>query len=252
MQNRYDAQRLLNRMHYWNSANFAGLVDAASHFDRIPGCEGLGEYCRLRERGLRKAAFGALREWLDSTADWSIERRREVCLIVLETHARLPKLHTLLSHPLSERFVMPVLEDWHRETGELAPTRWLGLLDYRIDLLQDVLRRAPKDLPVRRKLINMALGQVEHQTHHLRESLFLGELADANDALVQANRLIHDAPEPDGLEDLVQEAEHHGRVLADWEEYERAPKDDFPTWCSSRGRNYRWPRIYYYTPRGAS
>lgn len=95
-------------MYYWNKDNFEGLLAVANVLDDIPQLRPLANYCRLRERGLRRQALSVLRDFLSTAAAWKTDDARESVVSILELHARAPDAHTFMTQPLSDELVFPV------------------------------------------------------------------------------------------------------------------------------------------------
>jgi len=236
-------------VYYWNKDNFDGLVAIANALDDIPQLQLLANYCRLRERGLRKQALQVLRDFLSVAAEWTNDNSREVVVFVLEVHARVPDAHTFMTEPLWNEFVFPVLDDWHSTSpAAIVPLRWLGLLRRDTNLLERTLSALPNDIPVRRELVNSALSEANCATHHLDESLFLGKVSAAKVQLAQARMWLDSAFPPEPFNDLREELGRLHQMVVDWETYQDAPHGTFPDWCNANGRKYQWPaKVYYNT-----
>jgi hypothetical protein len=162
-------------------------------------------------------------------------------------NARTPAAHQFVSQPLRTRFILPVLDAWLAEKPEnQIALRWLGLLRADTALLAKALALLPTDAPVRRRLVDEFLGIVDFATHHLYESIFLGDLPFIWDALTKAREVLQAAPDASCFPDLKQEIEDFENLLRDWEEYQRTRQGSFPEWCAAQGRSYPWQRSYYY------
>lgn len=234
-------------MHYWNKANFEGLLQLAESLNSDERLSSLAEYCRCRERGLRQEAFAALEEFLGTAGQWQSSDARHICQTVLELHARTPAAHQFLTHPLRTRFVLPVLEGWVAEEPDCQTAlRWLGILRRDLASLQRALALSPEDVPVRRLLADWHLSYVDHATHHLGESQLLDSLEATRESLAQARAILDDAPDSTPLTDLVAEIVEFESMLDDWESYCKTPEGTFPEWCAARNRGYSWPTIVYY------
>jgi hypothetical protein len=148
-------------------------------------------------------------------------RQQELALLVLEAARHFPDTHQFLAHSLKSRFVVPVLEEWRAADPDTsAPLRELALLTGRRDLLEEALRLDPADDQPRAALVVKLLDFVDHATHHLVESSFIGGETEAVAA----------------LRDL----------LEDWLAYREAPRGTFPELCASHGRTHQWSTIVYY------
>jgi hypothetical protein len=234
-------------MHYWNKDNFEGLAELARDLKTHDGCNQLAEYCRLRHTGLRREAFAALERFLAEAKAWEPATARATANAILELRARMPQAHQFLTQPLLERFLLPTLRAWvDSEPASMIPVRWLGILNRDASLLSRVLAASPDDTPIRRILIELELSQVDYATHHLVESIFLGDLEATRVALARATALVEASSQADAVADLNREIKHYESLISDWLAYSIAPEGTFPEWCVARGRAYRWPTIVYY------
>ena len=89
---------------------------------------------------------------------------------------------------------------------------------------------------------------MEYATHHLDEGFFIGEPAEARDALERVARLIAEAPDARPFERPADEAAQLQALLDDWQAYSARPEGSFADWCADRQRPYAWAKKYYYTP----
>lgn len=234
-------------MFYWNKDNFEGLLELARELESTPDLAWLAEYCVLREKGLRSDSLTRLNDFLDTAALWDIDLARRNVLTILQVHARTPEAHQFLTHPLLRRLIYPTLERWITdEPSAIEPLRWLGLLRSDPDALRRALSLAPGDIPLRRRLINLALADAEYATHHLSESILLSTVEDTRAAIAAAKHWIASAPDIEPFADLSAEADDYEKAIDDWVAYRQSPVGTFPQWCDARGRTYSWPTIVYY------
>lgn len=232
---------------YWNQPNFEGLLTLAMHFDTQPGLQALAQYCRMREKGLRREAFSALEQFLAATLSFDTATRRTAAVDIFEADARSHEAHQFLSQPLLSRFLLPTLQAWvDEQPSAQVPLRWLGLQLNEHELLVKALALCPADSPVRMRLINHSLSSVDHATHHLDESHFIGNVEYAHAELARAQALISSAAEPERLQHLQTELLEYQNLIADWIAYSKAPRGTFPQWCAEQGRTYHYPAKFYY------
>src|SRR5262245_48769847 len=152
-------------MHYWNENNFKGLAQLAEELEEDPRLSSLAEYCRQRERGLRRKAFEALDSFIGAAATWETADLRDICQRVLQLHALTPEAHQFITQPLLTRFIFPVLDTWvGDEPNSQAALRWLGILRGDANLLRKALQLSPDDVPVRRHLAGRFLSDVDYAT----------------------------------------------------------------------------------------
>lgn len=232
---------------YWNQPNFEGLLTLAAHFEAQPGLQALAQYCRMREKGLRREAFSALEQFLASVSSFDTATQRALAVDIFEANARTHEAHHLLNQPLMSRFLLPTLQAWvDEQPNAQVPLRWLGLQRNEHELLLRALALNPADTPVRMRLIDHHLSSADHATHHLDESHFIGEVQYALDELARAQALIIGATEPERLQDRHTELLAYQDLIADWIAYSKAPSGSFPQWCADQGRTYTYPAKYYY------
>lgn len=234
-------------LYYWNQDNFEGLDHLASALRSEPLLEPLARYCELRARGLRRKAFSALEEFLDTVRRQEIESQRAIALKVLGAHWCTPAVHQFLAHPLQHRFIEPVLLGWHKHDPlHPRPLAELALLRRDLELLERALQMNPADDRVRAAIVESLLRQVEFATHHLVEGEFIGSIVRTAAALDTAERVARDGNDPSRFEALVREVEDYRQLLDDWSEYSANPVGSFPAWCHARDRRREWPSIVYY------
>lgn len=234
-------------MYYWNKENFEGLLDLARELGETPALAGLARYCVLREQGLRKQALRRLSEFLVQASTWALESARRHVLRILAADARTREVHQFMTHPLLTELIYPVLERWRLEQPTaIEPLRWLGLLRLDASALEEALELDPSDVPVRGRLINMALRDADYSTHHLSESILLLTVEETRASIAAARALIASAPDARAFDYLAAEADEYASLVHDWEAYIQARAGTFPEWCAQRGRRYAWPTIIYY------
>jgi hypothetical protein len=234
-------------MHYWNKDNFEGLLQIAQQLEANEHLKQLAAYCRFRELGIRRDAFRALDLFLEESHSFDSATARLAATQILEINALTQGVHHFLAQPLVKRFLLPTLQAWMQEDASTnIPVRWLGMLNHDRELLARALSMCPDDVPVRRRLIDFALGDVDHATHHLDESFFIGSVEYATSALELARALIADAPAPATFAPYSSDVQHLSCLIEDWRAYSESPVGSFPEWCATRGRNYNYPvKVYY-------
>ena len=234
-------------MYYWNRENFEGLLELSRELDAHPDRAPLANYCRLRDKGLRRDAFSALEQFLEAARSFDSATARAATVEILETNARASRTHQFLTQPLVARFLKPTLQAWmDDEPTASTPVRWLGILSRDNRLLCKALSVCPEDIPVRRMLVDSALSFADYATHHLDESRFLGNVDEVMEALAHARTLVAGAPEAESFMHRMSEVNHFDAQVADWIAYSKDPAGSFPEWCATQGRKYSYPiKIYY-------
>ena len=227
--------------YYWNQSNFEGLTSLAAALRADSRLEHLAAYCELREKGLRRESFAQLDAFLNEAASWDVPVQRLLAVRVLETHWNAPQVHQFFTDPLRTRFVERVLEEWRAaDANDPIPARYLALLRGDRALLDEALRLNPKDADVRAAIARMLLSFVDHATHHLVEGRFLGDENEASSALTEAASILAGVEDSSSIRGLTENLAALTLLLADWNEYRRAPEGTFPEWCRARNRNHRW------------
>lgn len=234
-------------MHYWNRDNFEGLLELSRELRQNLELTDLAEYCTLREKGLRKQALRHLDGFLNMAASWDTESARRLVITILLADARTPKAHQFITYPLLTRLIYPTLEQWKADhQSAIEPLRWLGLLRSDIEDLKAALALDPADVPVRRRLINLALDGADYATHHLSESVLLLTVEETRRSIITAREWISSAPDRGPFADLSAEADVYEQMIDDWVAYGQSPLGTFPEWCERQGHRYSWPAIVYY------
>lgn len=231
-------------MRYWNDENFIGLrfVSEESPFSRF------GEYCRLREKGLRREALRELDGLIAEADGWSVAERREFVDWLMTTRERYPEVHHLVPQPLYTAVVVPTLEQWVGDAPDVVtPRRWLGVLRSDAALLQDALRLDAEDDVARQHLIRHWIRAVDYATHHLVEGQFIGDVDEAAAMLEAAKREAAQFIDSGLREQFSKSIESLGSLIGDWQQYRGTNQSvPFREWCESRGHDHGWWSIFYY------
>lgn len=233
-------------MYYWNRGNFEGLSALSQQLDAHPNLAPLANYCRFRNKGLRRDALTALEHFLAKSRTFDSASARSAAVEILELNARTPKAHQFLTQPLKIRFLIPTLQAWiDGEPAASTPVRWLGILTRGAGLLEKALFMSPEDIPVRKLLIELDIAQADYATHHLDETLFVGSVAEVFAALAHARHLLDNAPQAEPFSHLASEVQEFDAQLADWIVFSKNPVGTFPEWCAAQGRTYAYCAKYY-------
>lgn len=207
-------------MHYWNKANFESLSRLAELLLREPVLSHLGRYAQLRERGLKEAAKGEIQAFLLEAASGPVELQRQWAARILELRSEFPGAHQWPGSQVLRQFIAPVLQAWDSVEGR----RYQALLHPDVVLLEAALRE--EDHPrLRQALVAQYLQSLEYASHHLSESRWIGDFAEARRDLDRLHVL---APELEAGRKLEQ-------LLQDWQEFTRLkPSQSFPEWCQEK------------------
>lgn len=236
-------------MYYWNQDNFDGLKRIGEVYAQREGFGDFSRYCLLREQGLKKLALKALDAFLLTTRNLALAQQRAVVCEIAQLAFANRNTHQLLSHALTT-FLRQTLRAWCDEGPTLAePYRWLGKLTGESEWLLAALAHDPQDQVALRQLALDELDAVSFMTHHLYESVFLGDEARAAIKLDRASALavqIESEKTRRYLEDEVRELRE---LLAAWDAYRQGDRQvDFVQWCEAQGHAFGFSQAYYYTP----
>lgn len=234
-------------MHYWNQDNFQSLTAIAEDYADTPGYEGFAAYCQLRERGLKKPALQALAGFIAVCRQAPPEVQRERACELAALHYHTPAAHQLLAQPLRV-YLGQTLEAWCQEAPPSpVPYRWAAVISGKTAYFHQALEQDPCDAIALYQLATSHLGQVDYQTHHLGESFFIGEEADAETALARAGELIARLPAEQRPKWLEEEQRHCRALLDAWARYRSADTAaSFPEWCEAQGLAFGFSQAFYY------
>ena len=233
-------------MWYWNKTNFEGLLAVAESISTEPRWSLFADYCTLREQGLRKQALASLDQLIGQAKEWSTFERRRFVNWIYETHLTRPRVHQLITNPLSQRLLIPVLEEWrHSDTTDATPRRWMGFATGDYAHFSEALTLNPQDDISRYRLVCGNLEDVDFQCHHLPE-YFIGEPNDAVRLLEEARILSVGFCDPKISPLLLDEFATLNGKVNDWIAFQKTGVDSFSDWCKENGRTYKWLKAYYY------
>lgn len=231
---------------YWNRDNFESLVWLADRLCEVPELVRLADYCRLREKGLRKQALAALRKFLTEAALLAEEKRLALSLHLLELRHAAPGAHQFLAQPLIDELILPSLRQAAQPGNEAF--RQLALFLGEQDDLRTALRHDPADERVRKRLADLLLGYADYAMHHLDESCFIGSEEYCRSVLDEAANLLDPKiADPEVFHYLIADHAELSAMFTDWREYKAQDQAvPFPEWCAGRGRDYGWSQKFYY------
>ena len=234
-------------MYYWNQQNFEGLKSIGDKYVSIQGYEAFGRYCLLKEKGLKKQAVAAVKEFVASAKEKSIESQRKIVSEIASLGFWNDEVHQLIAHPLKV-YLQEVLSSWAvEEKTDATPHRWLGYISGDLSAYENALAIDPEDEICITRLAQAHLKDVDYQTHHLSESLLIGELSDAKHSLREAEILIESLKTDKIKSSMQKELAYFNRMLDSWEEYSNLEaKVSFPEWCAIKGEKFNFWSIVYY------
>lgn len=211
------------------------------------GYELFGKYCLQKEQGLKKLAVSSIKEFVADVKKRPIKEQRVIAAELSSLGFWHGEAHQLLAHPVVE-FLKEALEHWAAdEPNNPTPYKWLGYVAGDISAYERALALDPEDEICVSRIALSHLSDIDYQTHHLSESLFLGDLNDATSALEKAKYLIATLSSQDSKLEMQKELEYFNDLLACWEEYSSLKIEvSFPHWCTSKGKKFNFWSVMYY------
>lgn len=234
-------------MHYWNKNNFEGLESVGEKYSSIEGYELFGVYCLQKGKGLKKQAVASIKEFVSNMKAESVEKQRAISEELSELAFHNREIHQLLAYPLLV-YLEVVLEQWQSDDPRNpTPLKWLGYIDGDVSYYERALKLDPRDEVCISRIAQAHLNDVDHQTHHLSESQFLGDFNEAKNALLSARSLIERLSTECISTDMQSELDYYDNLLSCWQEYSSLDIDEpFPKWCASKGKKFNFWSIVYY------
>jgi hypothetical protein len=207
-----------------------------------------------------------LGRFVNSATQWPFKQRREFVNWLCEHLANYEQsdAYGLSPHPLATQLVVPTLEEWIAiDRTDSTPCRWAGMFFSKVAYgvlraglapatfqaighLRDAITRNPRDEAARIRLIELVIGDVEFNCHHLPAS-YLGSPERDLEQLAEARSLLGNVADASARTRIVAEIDHVSHLVQDWLTFCGTGETDFDRWCRSHGREYRWVRTYYYT-----
>jgi len=234
-------------MHYWNKENFEGLKSIGEKFSSIEGYELFGKYCLKKESGFKKLANVAVEEFVVIANTKPLNKQREIAVELSALGFWNGNIHQLLTYPLVT-YLTGVLKQWTSdEPHNPAPYKWLGYLVRDISYYEKALQLDPNDDICISQVAQAYISDLDYQTHHLSESLFLGDLDDAKKSLALAQAFVTRLTIEAARVTLNDELVYLANLLRCWEEYLALfEKTSFPDWCATNGHKFNFCSIVYY------
>jgi tetratricopeptide (TPR) repeat protein len=234
-------------MFYWNRDNFEGLKSVGEKYSSIDGYELFGKYCLQKEQGLKKLAIVSIKEFVADAKKRSLYEQRKLAEELSTLGFWNGEIHQLLPHPLVE-FLKVVLQHWVADEPENPiPYKWLGFVAGDISYYERALEFDPKDEICITRVAQAHLNDVDYQTHHLSESLFIGKYGDAIASFGQAQSLVDSLSSKDTKAKMQSELDYYNRLLSSWCEFSKLEiNETFPNWCASKGEEFNFWSIVYY------
>ncbi len=235
------------KMYYWNQTNFEGLASIHESYRLREEYVLFADYCQQKEQGLKKQANASMNAFVEASRKRPLETQRAIAEELLSLDFYHGEIHQLMPYPLRMYF-KSLLLDWIEDAPKNAiPYRWLGYLTQDVSYYEQALERDPTDEVSLGRLVLAYLNCVDYQTHHLSESLFLGDFDDARATLQSARLLLERMQSSKVTAALQAEWDYYNRLLTSWQRYLDAGREGaFPEWCKASHEIFNFYSIVYY------
>ncbi|MCL1121281.1 hypothetical protein N7V09_14900 [Shewanella seohaensis] len=234
-------------MNYWNSDNFEGLKAIGTQYSALKGYELFGQYCLQKEQGLKKQAIATVNQFVSHCKSLSLAEQRHIAEELSSLGFGHSETHQLLAYPLIV-LLKGVLTQWTLdEPNNPIPHKWLGFIAGDTDSYERALALEPSDEICLTQVALSHLNSVDFQTHHLSESVLLGDISRAKDSLASAQALITRLQTIERKSRLQNRHDYYLSMVNCWEEYSTLAGDEpFPDWCAAKGEQFDFWSIVYY------
>ena len=237
----------MKSMDYWNLENFNGLKDIANRYSADAAFVDFAQYCSLKEQGLKKPALNAINRFIALTSTLPLPEQRDMVLHLSHLAWRHRHVHQLIAYPLHQ-YLSQMLSDWVATAPTQAePYRWLGYFSQNPEWFSKALQYDATDQISLQQLIGEALAAVDHQTHHLFESRFIGDVAQAQQSLAQAAQYITRLTSVTQQQQLSGQCAYYQRLISCWLQYQQTDQPlPFSQWCVEQGESFSFEQAFYY------
>jgi hypothetical protein len=197
------------------------------------------EYCRLREKGLRKQAFEKMSAFLKEFREFSFERKKNFADFIFRLADSVPDAdYGPLPTPLSAE-LKPVLLEWtEHESRDSNPFRWMGRYGGDFSYLDKALEIDPTDDKARIIIIGHFLDIIWHSTHHLPH-YYIGDPRKTLKNAARARAHIEKLTDKESQELWRQELDSSLRLVLSYVDWRKSESDlDFKTWGEKNIRDF--------------
>lgn len=205
-------------MWYWRQKNYEGLLDIANAVEGNANLFLYAEYCRLRERGLRRDAFLVLNEFIELANTWDLEMRYRFVDDLYHLCEQNPEVYDLMPHPINRNLLEPTLQDWVKENpNDPSVYRWLsGVENWRKSIALDETEQIS-----RVRLVKHLIYNAYFSTHHLPEG-YIGNPAEDLMGLNEASALVTNVENTALVEIFRTEIKDYRELIHSYQEYRKS------------------------------
>ncbi len=224
----------------------AACLAVAAEAEAKPAWADYAAYCRLREQGLRKQAFGHLSSFISRASSWEFESKKEFVLwLCSEMDSIKDADYGPYPAPLRNQLFAPFFKRWleqdpRNDEAHAMKARYLG--DHKS--YQDAIALNPSNQRARQALASDCIYDLWYATHHLPD-YFIGDEQEVKRIALAARDHIGCVEDLKQRESLLKELAEEEQLLDDWITFKKERAEDFDLWCRRKGRRYAWVKAYY-------
>ncbi|WP_309244910.1 hypothetical protein [Bacillus sp. WMMC1349] len=208
-------------------------------------------FCLLKEKGLRKESFKSLNSFIEEVNKWNTEEQQQFGSWLFGLFEISENIHHVLVHPLEEKILKPLLDDWMISNhNDSRPYRWYGLFlntEQKADYLKLAIEKGGNsEQKAILELIDLYFYYLWYSFHHISEDLYLGDIEEDKDFIDKIeslnNRMVNEQYKKGIYDDLT----YYKNLLNDWIGFKNESSNGFVKWCTDNGKEYEWTKSYYY------
>ena len=233
-------------MFYWNQTNFDGLKQIAIEYKEDEDLKLFAAYCHYRDTGIRKLAFQKIEEFIKYCESCSLAKQQNISLFLLEIIYKNQEIHTLISAPL-KKYLVKIMQFRASSQGDSLAYQWLGYLCRNIDMYEKGLGLDIANQICRKALLNSDFNELDWQTHHLHESLFIGTIEDALATLEHAYTLSLGLSDQNDKKRFEERYSYYKGIILAWIQYKKSNITvTFSDWCKENNLKFEPYQTAYY------
>lgn len=167
-----------------------GLREVADEAAQRPGLKKYADYCRLRDKGMRKEAFDSLGKFIDTARKWPLHDRTTFADWILEVEDHIPEIEQteVIPKEMQSSLLNPTIKEWAlAEPENPAPWRWMDTQKS----LKKAVRLSAQETIARRRLARAYLNRTEFNARELPYEYHGDPFADYK-RLVDARKLLEE------------------------------------------------------------
>ncbi len=207
------------------------------------------QYCFDREKGLRRDAFTHLNKFLDFADDWTFEEKVEFVRFLFPYCENVTNAdYGPLPHPLMERLIKPVLEEWCiKEAGDSTPFRWYGKYCHGgRGYIDKALTINPVDYVAREILTEWSIDGLFYSVHHLPD-IYIGDYKEDLLLIKEVEAHIQLLADSQRQEYWTKRLESVAELISNYADWVESGHPNLQEWGEKNKKNVSsGVKIYYY------